>query len=308
MGKDPDSKIQKSKKSKKYRCAPKVLDFLDLHCGFGVFWIFPKKYDFFLEFQGFCFWKILKFQKNLLFFFDFPAFLEKSKKTQGCFWILNGFTRKIQKKLWFFLFSRFLLLENLENPKKLLFFLDFPAFLEKKNTRLFLDFKWFYSKNQKKPMVFFFDFQGFCFWKILKFQKNILFFFDFPAFLEKSKKKPCVFLDFSRKAGKIQKKHIVFFGFSRFSKTKNLEIPKKNHIFLEKSKKHQKTQCKSKKSKTFGAHLYFLDFLDFWILESGSLPILNSLLTLIRTKLRNRKSRISNPRSCPLLNSLLKLS
>ena len=33
-GKDLDSKIQKSKKSKNYRGAPKVLDFLDLHCVF----------------------------------------------------------------------------------------------------------------------------------------------------------------------------------------------------------------------------------------------------------------------------------
>ena len=40
-GKDPDSKIQKSKKSKNYRGAPKVSDFLDLHCVFWFFfWIF----------------------------------------------------------------------------------------------------------------------------------------------------------------------------------------------------------------------------------------------------------------------------
>ena len=75
MGKNPDSKIQKSKKSKNYRCAPKVLDFLDLHCVFWCFLDFSKKKPMvFLDFQGFCFWKILKIQKNLLFFFDFSCF------------------------------------------------------------------------------------------------------------------------------------------------------------------------------------------------------------------------------------------
>ena len=54
MGKDPDSKIQKSKKSNNYRCAPKVLDFLDLHCVFLlIFWIFPKNLWVFLDVQGF---------------------------------------------------------------------------------------------------------------------------------------------------------------------------------------------------------------------------------------------------------------
>ena len=59
MGKDPDSKIQKSKKSKNYRGAPKVLDFLDLHC---VFWCF-------LDFS----------KKNLWFFFGFSRFFAFGK-------------------------------------------------------------------------------------------------------------------------------------------------------------------------------------------------------------------------------------
>ena len=74
MGKDPDSEIQKSKKSKNYRGAPKVLDFLDVHCVFLVFFGFFKQTYVFFDFQGFCFWKILKIQKNLLFFFFYFYF------------------------------------------------------------------------------------------------------------------------------------------------------------------------------------------------------------------------------------------
>ena len=73
-GKDLDSKIQKSNKSKNYRGAPKVLDFLDLHCVFGCFLDFPKKPMCFLDFRGFWFWKILKIQKNTMFFLDFSGF------------------------------------------------------------------------------------------------------------------------------------------------------------------------------------------------------------------------------------------
>ena len=58
MGKDPDSKIQKSKKSKNYRGATKVLDFLDLHCAFLVFLDFSKKtYCIFWSFNDFAFGK-----------------------------------------------------------------------------------------------------------------------------------------------------------------------------------------------------------------------------------------------------------
>ena len=42
-GKDLDSRIQKSKKSKNYRGAPKVLDFLDLHCVVLMFFGFFQK-------------------------------------------------------------------------------------------------------------------------------------------------------------------------------------------------------------------------------------------------------------------------
>ena len=75
----------------------------------------------------------MKIQKNLLFFFDFPAFLEKSKKKQGFFLDFKWFYSKNPKKpMVFFGFSRFLLLENLENPKKtIVCFWIFPAFLEK---------------------------------------------------------------------------------------------------------------------------------------------------------------------------------
>ena len=61
--------------------------------------------------------------------------------------------------LCFFGFSRFLVLENLENPKNLLLFLDFPVFIEKskKNTMFCFDFRWFYSKFPKN--LLFFDFQ-----------------------------------------------------------------------------------------------------------------------------------------------------
>ena len=52
MSKDPDSKIQKSKKSQNYRGATKVLDFLDLHCVFKCFFDFSKKkLLYFLDFQ-----------------------------------------------------------------------------------------------------------------------------------------------------------------------------------------------------------------------------------------------------------------
>ena len=76
-GKDLDSKIQKSQKSNKsknYRGAPKVLDFLDLHCVFVFFGFFQKKnnvFFWFLDFRGFWFWKILKIQKNTMFFWIF---------------------------------------------------------------------------------------------------------------------------------------------------------------------------------------------------------------------------------------------
>ena len=58
-GKDLDSKIQKSQKSKNYRGAPKVLDFLDLHCVFLCFFLdFSKKPNvFFWIFEVFGFGK-----------------------------------------------------------------------------------------------------------------------------------------------------------------------------------------------------------------------------------------------------------
>ena len=79
--------------------------------------------------------------------------------------------------MFFFGFSRFLVLENLENPKNFFFFffwLIFPVFIEqsKKHHDFFLDFRWFSSKNPKKPIAFF-DFQSFCFWKFLKITKNL---------------------------------------------------------------------------------------------------------------------------------------
>ena len=82
-GKDLDSKIQKSKKSQNYRCAPKVLDFLDLHCVFDVFWILPKK--LLLFFFGFSMFLVLaKFEKSKkkhnVVFGIFPVFIEPSRK------------------------------------------------------------------------------------------------------------------------------------------------------------------------------------------------------------------------------------
>ena len=130
MGKDPDSKIQKSKKSKNYRGAPKVLDFLDLHCVFGVFWIFQKKkLMFFFGFSRFCFWKILKIQKNYCFFWIFRLFLKNPKKQKVFFYFIWVLLEKSKKTYVFFGCSRFLLLENLENPKKpIVFFCDFSGF------------------------------------------------------------------------------------------------------------------------------------------------------------------------------------
>ena len=143
MGKDPDSKIQKSKKSKNYRCAPKSFGFFGFTLCFLVFFcVFPKKPMVFLDFQGFCFWKILKIQKKTYCFFGFfRLFLKNHKKKQGFFWILNGVTRKIQRKtMVFFGCSRFLLLEKFENPKKPIVFFGF--------FRLFL-------KNPKRHKFFF---------------------------------------------------------------------------------------------------------------------------------------------------------
>ena len=77
----------------------------------------------------------------------------------GCF---LGFSKKNNG---FFGFSRFLVLENLENPKNTMFFFGFFRFLLKnpKNTMIFLDFPWFSSKNTKTPMFFFWIFKVFAF-------------------------------------------------------------------------------------------------------------------------------------------------
>ena len=119
-GKDLDSKIQKSKKSKNYRGAPKVLDFVDLHCVFGVFWIFPKKKTqcFFLDFRGFWFWKILKLQKAH-FFLIFPVFIEKSKKQHVFFLIFQLKQPKIQQQTIGFLdFQEFPKAKTLKSKKQ----------------------------------------------------------------------------------------------------------------------------------------------------------------------------------------------
>ena len=116
-GKNPDSKIQKSKN---YRGAPKVLDFLDLHCVF-VFLDFSKKnnvFFWFLDFRGFWFWKILKIQKNTMFFLDFLVLLKNPKNTM----ILLDFSIKTAEHpkitIVFFRFSRISKSKNFENPKK----------------------------------------------------------------------------------------------------------------------------------------------------------------------------------------------
>ena len=64
------------------------------------------------------------------------------------FWIFP----KKKKPIVFFGFSRFLVLENLENPKKnlLLFFGFFPAIEKSKKHNVFLDFSIKITKNQKK--------------------------------------------------------------------------------------------------------------------------------------------------------------
>ena len=68
-------------------------------------------------------------KNTMCFFWIFPVFIEKSKKKQWFFWIFLGFHRKIQQNYSNFVFSKFLLLEILENPKKSIFvFLDFRLF------------------------------------------------------------------------------------------------------------------------------------------------------------------------------------
>ena len=90
----------------------------------------------------------------------------------GVFWIFP------KNPVVLFGFSRFLVLENLENPKK----------------------------------------KQCCFW-------------IFRVFIEKSKKHN-VFLDFSIKTTENPKTTIGFFGFSRISKSKNLENQKTISLFL----------------------------------------------------------------------------
>ena len=99
MGKDPDSQIQKSKKSKNYRGAPKVLDFWIYTVFFGGFWIFPKKPMVVFGFQGFLLLENLENPKKTycFFFLIFPAFLEKSKKHKvffGFYMVLFGKSKK----------------------------------------------------------------------------------------------------------------------------------------------------------------------------------------------------------------------
>ena len=87
-GKKPDSKIQKSKKSKNYRGAPKVLDFWIYTVFFGVVWIFHKKKKkkkqcLFLDVRGFLVLENLENPKNKMIFFGFFRFLLKNpQKTQ----------------------------------------------------------------------------------------------------------------------------------------------------------------------------------------------------------------------------------
>ena len=73
----------------------------------------------------------------------------------------------------------------------------------------------------------FFDFRGFWFWKILKIHKTQCFVLDFPVFIEKFKKHHDCFWIFVGFHRKIQKKTIVFFGFSKFLLLEILENPKK---------------------------------------------------------------------------------
>ena len=85
---------------------------------------------FFLGFSRFLVLENLENPKKHNVFFEFSGFFEKSKKHNDFFWIFVGFHRKIQKHLFFlFGFSKFLLLEILENPKKSYScFLDFRLF------------------------------------------------------------------------------------------------------------------------------------------------------------------------------------
>ena len=78
---------------------------------FGCFLDFSKKKIkkkknllCFLDFQGFWFWKILKIQQNLLLFWIFPVFIEKSKK-HNVFLDFRWFYSKNPKNLFFLHFQ-----------------------------------------------------------------------------------------------------------------------------------------------------------------------------------------------------------
>ena len=107
---------------------------------FGVFWIFPKKsLLFFLGFQGFWFWKILKIQKKLVIcFLDFFRLFLKIQKNIMFFFIFRLKSPKIQKTIVF--------LDCQEFPK--------AKSLKIKNNRVFWIFRLKQPKFQKKHCVF----------------------------------------------------------------------------------------------------------------------------------------------------------
>ena len=102
-----------------------------------------------------------------------------------CFGVFGVFGFFQKKTNVFFGFSRFLVLENLENPKNTMcFFWIFPFLLKNpKNTMIFVGFSLvFIEKSKKKPIVFFVDVRGFWFWKMLEIQKTQCVFLIFDCF------------------------------------------------------------------------------------------------------------------------------
>ena len=89
------------------------------------------------------------------------------------FLVFFGFFQK--NPIVFFGFSRFLVLENLENPKNTMWFFGFFRFLLKnpKNTMIFLAFSIKTTENPKTTIVFL-DFQEFPKAKTLKIQKKTI--------------------------------------------------------------------------------------------------------------------------------------
>ena len=79
-----------------------------------------------------------------------------------------------KNNVFFFGFSKFLVLENLEKKNNIsfFFFLDFSVFIAtSKNHNVFFGFSLVFIEKSK--VCFLLDFQNFCFWNFLKIQKKL---------------------------------------------------------------------------------------------------------------------------------------